>query len=325
MLNFLIKKIIKSNDFSKKKNRDKLINLSGILGLIINLSLFFMKIIIGFFANSISIISDSINNLSDSITSIVTIYGSKISAKPADDDHPYGHGRSEYISTMIIGVIVFIIGFELFINSFSNILNPNDINSNVFTITILILSILLKIYMFSYNRKIYKISNSILNKSVSQDALNDVMATSLVLISIVLSYFSNINIDGYVGLIISIIIIKTSIEIFIEIADILMGKQIDENIISKLKKIVLDGKYIKGIHKIEIHEYGQGRLFGSCHVDAPANIDVFSMHSIVNDIEKKVKENLNIDITIHVDPNYLLEKDMFIKIDDIRKLDNIDK
>lgn len=325
MLNFLVNKFLNNKDFSRKANRDKLIKITGFLGLLINTFLFALKLVMGSISGSISIVSDSINNLSDSMTSIVTIYGAKLSAKPADDDHPYGHGRGEYLATMIVGIIIIIIGSQLFLNSIEEIFNPGDINSNVWTLVILVISILLKLYMYSYNHKVYSLTDSLLNKTVARDSLNDVITTTMVLISIILQKYQGLNIDGYVGIIIAIMIIKSGIDILKEIGTILLGKKIDKDIEEKLEKIVLEGKYIKGVHKIDLHEYGKDQIFGSCHADVPANIDVFSMHSIVDSVENRVKEELGIDLNIHIDPNYLLEVDKFNKIKDLSLLDDIDK
>lgn len=325
MLNFLVNKFIKNKDFSKKSNRDKLIKITGLLGLLINIFLFALKLIIGTLSGSISIISDSINNLSDSMTSIVTIYGAKLSAKPADDDHPYGHGRSEYLATMIVGMIIIIIGFQLLLTSVKDIFNPSVINSNIWTMIILIVSILLKFYMYTYNKKVHSLTDSLLNKTVATDSLNDVITTTMVFVSILLQKFQGLNIDGYVGLIISIIIIKSGIEIFAEISAILLGKKIDKSVEEKLIKIVFDGEYIKGVHKVELHEYGKDQIYGSCHADVPANIDVYTIHSEIDKVENRVREELGIELNIHIDPNYLLDEDKFVKIEDVSLLDEIDK
>src|SRR5574344_641203 len=325
MLNLLIDKLIGSRDFSKKRNRDNLIKISGYLSLAINIVLFLMKISIGLLASSIAIISDAINNLTDSLSSVVTILGAKFAAKPADRDHPYGHRRSEYIASMIIGLFVFLVGFELFVNSVKNIINPKAINTNIFTIIILIISIGLKFYMYLFNNKVYKLSDSLLNKSVAKDSINDVLATSIVLISSLLTPLLKINLDGIVGLLISLIIIKSGVEIFVEIGNVLLGKKVDDNLIEKIEELILSKKYVRGVHKIDIHEYGKGRMFGSCHMEVPANIDVYSMHAIVDEVENEIREKLGIDMNIHVDPSYLLEKDKFKKIEDESVLDNIDK
>lgn len=325
MLKFLINKTIKSNDFENMKNRTKLIRLTGLMGLVINLILFGMKLAIGLISGSIAIISDSVNNLSDSMTSLVTIYGAYVSGKPADKEHPFGHGRFEYIASMLVGLFILVIGFELLKNSISSIFQPQALNTSYITIIILVISISLKFYMYLYNKKVHHMTESLLNSTVARDSLNDVIATSLVLVSVILFRLFDVNIDGYVGIAISLLVLKSGIEIFIEIADLLMGKEISQEQLDQMKEIILQGKYIKGVHQIEIHEYGKGSLYGSCHVEAPANIDAYSMHKIVNEVENRVYREMGIQLSIHIDPDYLLEEDHFVKIDDESVLKKIDK
>lgn len=314
MLNFLIDKYIKSRNFNNSKNRSKLIILTGIMGFSINIFIFSLKIIIGFLSNSVAIISDAINNLSDSMTSLVTIVGTKISSKPADKEHPYGHGRIEYLASLIVGVFIIVVGFELLKTSIGSIIIPKDLIISKYMTIILVISILLKFYMYYYNKKAYLLSGSMLNKTISIDSLNDVMATSLVIGSIIINKIFDINIDGYVGLIISVIVLKSGIEIFIEIGDKLMGREIPEKTIEKMISIIMEGKYIRGVHQIEIHEYGRRKLHGSCHVEIPANIDTYTMHKILHQVEMKVYREMEIRLSIHADPNYLLENDEFNKV-----------
>lgn len=324
MLKYFIDRFIGQENLKVKENRDKIISITGVMGLCINLLLFTMKIIIGLASGSIAIVSDSINNLSDSMTSIVTIYGSRIASKPADKEHPYGHGRSEYIASMILGLFICVVGFQLFTNSIKAILNPSELTSNIWTLIILLISIGLKFYMYIYNKEAFRLSESPLNKTIAKDSINDVIATSLVLASIVIYRLSSINIDGVVGLILSIIILKSGVEVFLEIGNILLGKEINPKTIERMKEIILEGQYITGVHQIEIHEYGRRKLYGSCHAEVPANIDVYSMHKIVNEVEKRVYEEMDIRLTIHVDPNYLLEQDKYLDNLDEELLKDID-
>ncbi|MGY3776443.1 cation diffusion facilitator family transporter [Helcococcus sueciensis] len=324
MLNFLIDKFIKSRNFNDVKNREKLVVLTGVMGLSINLLIFLLKIIIGFMSNSVAIISDAINNLSDSMSSLVTIVGTKIAAKPADKEHPYGHGRTEYIASLIVGIFIILVGFELLKTSIKNIFNPKVLEISIYMAVILVISILLKLYMYFYNVKAYKMSGSTLNKMVSVDSMNDVLATSLVLISVIVGKNFNINIDPYVGIVISIVVLKSGIEIFLEIGNKLMGKEIPQETIEAMTEIILEGKYIKGVHQIEIHEYGRRKLYGSCHVEVPANIDTYTMHKILHQVEMKVYKEMEITLSIHADPNYLLEKDEFNKVDAKYLIEDVD-
>lgn len=324
MFNYFLKKIVKSNNFEKKNNRDAAIKLSGIFGLIINIFLFSTKMIVGLMINSISIMGDSVNNLSDSLNSIVTIVGAYLSNKPADDEHPYGHGRTEYIVTMIVGVFIIVTGVQIFISSVSSIFNPREMGYSTYSVIILVVSILLKFYMFLMNRKVGKLCKSELNFGLAKDSLNDVIATTFVLISLLIYRIYKINIDGFVGLVIAFLVVKTGFDMFLSMGNVLLGVQIDKEKHKKLKQIILEGKYITGVHAIEIHEYGKGQYFGSCHVDAPANIDVYSMHSIIHDLEIRVYEETGIKISMHIDPKYLLESDKYKKIEDEKILEEID-
>lgn len=311
MLNFLIDKIIKSRDFEDSKNRNSLISLSGYMGLGFNILLFLVKIIIGLFINSISVISDAVNNLTDSLASIITILGSYFSAKPADEGHPYGHGRSEYIASLLVGISIIIVGLTIAKSSIENIVNPQAISFNLPMLLILIISIGIKVYMYIYNMKIYKKIDSALNKSQALDSRNDVLMSSMVVISVILHAYFNINIEGPVGFVISIIILLSGIEIIKEMGDVLLGKEIDPELINKLRDILMQGEYIQGVHDIELHEYGKNQLFGTAHVEVPVNIDVYTMHEIVDKLEKKAREELQIDLSIHMDPSYCLDKDVY--------------
>ncbi len=324
MFNFFIDKYVKSRDFECKQNRDKLIRLTGIIGLFINILLFIMKFVIGLITHSISVVSDSWNNLSDCLTSIITIYGSILSGKPADKDHPYGHGRTEYVATLMVGLFVTVVGLQLLKSSLENIFNPEDIIFKPVTIVILIVSILLKIYMYSYNKKTENMSKSTLNRGVAIDALNDVIATSIVLFSIIFFEFTNINIDGYVGVVISILVIKSGVEIFFDMGTVLLGKKISDKTMDKVIEIILKGKYIVGVHNIQLHEYGRRKVYGSCHVEVPANIDVYSMHKIINEVEMDLYNQMGIIINIHIDPTYILDKPCFYCVEDPKELEDID-
>lgn len=324
MFKFLVKKFIKSDDFSIKENRDNLIKISGIMGLIINIFLFIIKLTIGLFINSISIISDSINNLSDSLTSIVTIIGAIISNKPADENHPYGHGRTEYVVTMFVGVFILVVSIQLLISAVKSIILPDPIKYSKYTIIILVISILLKLYMYFYNKYVGKKAESVLNYGVAKDSINDVFATIFVLISILVYIYTGYNIDGYIGVIISLIVFKTGLDLILETGVILLGAQIPESMRDEMRDIILQGKHIKGVHKIEIHEYGPGKFYGSCHVEVPANIDMFSMHKIINEVELNVYKKLGVELSIHCDPIYLLEEDHFYRVKDIKEFEKID-
>lgn len=313
MFNFLFKKIFDKYGNSTPASREKAIILTGYIGLGINFSLFIMKFIFGFLINSISIIGDSLNNLSDSLTSVITIFGSKISSKPADTDHPYGHGRSEYVATLAVGISVFIVGIQLLKSSIESIIYPREIGFSRIVMLMLLMSIVLKIYMYLYNMKLHKIIVSPLNRATAIDSRNDILATSIVLASSLIYYYFNLNIDGVAGIFLSVMVIRSGVEIFKDMGDVLLGKEVGEETIEKIREIMMEGAFVRGVHAIEIHDYGQGNMFGTAHLEIPINIDAFTIHEVIDVLELKVKKELNIVLSIHLDPVYCLEEDMFIR------------
>lgn len=324
MFDLLVDKTVESRDFNKKKNRDKLIRLTGVMGLFINLLLFIIKIVAGILSGSISIISDSLNNLSDCLTSIVTIFGAHLSAKPADANHPYGHGRSEYLATLLVGLFIVFVGFQLLKSSIDGILDPGKIVSDGITFKILAVSIGLKVYMNYYNKKADKYCDSPLNRGIAADSLNDVIATSMVLLSIIIYKYFGKNIDGYVGLVISGLVIKSGLDMFVEMGKILIGSSVSKEKLVHVEKIILSHEFLRGVHNIEIHEYGKGRFFGSCHVEVPANIDVFSIHRVINKAEEEIYDKTDVEMNIHIDPTFLLEEDHFYRVKDESELEEVD-
>lgn len=311
MLNLLINKFIKNNDFEDTKSRNKLISLTGYMGIFFNLLLFAIKIIIGILINSISVISDAVNNLSDSFASIITVVGSYLSNKPADKDHPYGHGRGEYIASLSVGIFIIIIGLSLLKSSVENIINPSTTSLSVPALIILLISISIKVYMYFYNMKVYRMIDSPLNISQAVDSKNDILMTFVVILSVILSTYFNIQLEGPVGLVVSLLIIKSGIDIFVDMGEILLGKEVDEQTILRIEEILMTGEYIRGVHDVEIHDYGKNKLFGTAHVEVPVNIDLYTMHEIVDSLEKEVKRELFVDLSIHTDPSYCLDQDLF--------------
>lgn len=314
MLSFLIKKFIGSNDFEDPDRRNKLISLTGYLGLFFNIFLFVIKISIGLLINSISVISDAINNLSDSISSIITILGSYIAGKPADKNHPFGHGRGEYLASLIVGLSILFVGESLFKTSIENIITPQELNVSTPALVILIVSIAIKVYMYFYNMRVYNKVQSYLNLSQAIDSRNDVIMSTVVILSVIMTSRYGIQLEGPIGLAVSIIIMKSGYDILKETGVILLGKEIDQETIDRLKEILLSGKYITGVHDIEIHDYGEHKRFGTAHVEVPVNIDVYSMHKIIDKLEQEVKKELFINLSIHMDPIYCLEQDHFAPV-----------
>ncbi len=303
MIKLLIKKLIP--DYQKTHLPDvrkKYGFLAGVLGIAINLILFSAKLFIGLAMHSIAIISDAFNNLTDTSSSLFAIIGAKLATKKPDKEHPFGHGRIEYIVSLIISALIFAVGFELARTSLAKIINPEKIVFNPALGVFLSFSILLKIWMFSYNRYMGKLINSKLLKTAATDSLNDVFATSAVIVSTLISYYLNINADGYIGMVVSLIIIKSGFDTAKEVIDILIGSPPSPELVTMIGDILSNVDGIYGFHDLVVHEYGPGNFIASVHVEVPDHLSVVKIHETIDLTEMKIHEDLGVDIVIHMDP-----------------------
>lgn len=303
MLKFIIQRFIPHyENTANKQVREAYGILAGVLGIICNLILFILKLLLGLFMNSIAVISDAFNNLSDCGSSIIAIIAAKMSNRPPDLEHPFGHGRIEYISSLIVSFIIFMVGIELLKSSFSKILHPEAVIFSWTSLIILVLSVALKIWMFSYNHYIGKVINSGINKATAYDSLNDALATSAVILSTLIGYYFNLAIDGYVGLLISLFILYTGYSIAKETVNILLGASPNIELANQVKDMVSEGMYIVGTHDLKVHDYGPGRTIASIHAEILDTVNIVEAHLIIDDLEKRISEELNINIVIHIDP-----------------------
>lgn len=303
MIKFLIKKFIKNADQTQDcKVRESYGVLSGSLGILCNIFLFILKLTIGLMMNSVAILSDAFNNLSDTGSSIVAVVGAKLSNIDADNEHPFGHGRFEYIASLIISFIIMMVGVELFRESFKKIINPEPIKYNVVLIIILVASILIKIWMYSYNMYISKLISSNVNKAAALDSLNDVIATTAVTLTAVLGSRVSIPLDGIAGVIVSMLIIFTGYSIAKDTVNILLGMSPSEEMTNKIIEIIKENEMIIGAHDLRVHDYGPGRIVGSVHTEILDINDLVKAHSVIDIIEKRIYKELGIDIVIHIDP-----------------------
>ena len=277
--------------------------LSGIVGIIANMILFIIKLFSGLTMNSIAIISDAFNNLSDSISSVITLIGSRLSGKPPDKEHPYGHGRYEYISSLIVAFIIFTMGYQLLLEAFEKIIHPEPIYWNTPVIIILILSILIKIWLFLFNRQIAKKLNSTLIMANARDSLSDVVASTGVIAGTIASKFMALPLDGILGVVISLFILYTGFSIARDSIHFLLGPSPDPHVLEQMKKVIAQHGKITNAHNIQIHDYGPGKKLASFHVVLPATMSVEKAHDIVHELEENIKKELAIDVVIHVDPN----------------------
>ena len=303
MTNFILKTFMK--DYSDNKDsatRKKAGFLSSTVGIVCNIILFVSKFIIGTIANSVAIISDAFNNLTDCLSCIITMFGYNLASKPADKEHPFGHGRMEYFTSLIIAVFIIIVGFEFFKTSLSRILNKEDIDVTYFTIIVLVLSILLKFWMYLFNKKMATIFNNQAMMATSYDSLSDAMTTSITLIGSIISLFTSFPIDGVIGLIVSGLIIKTAISIIKDTLDELLGKPADKETTQQLLDIVMSHQGILGVHDLMIHNYGPNNMIASLHAEVDAKQNVLEAHDTIDNIEKEIFEKMKIMTTIHLDP-----------------------
>lgn len=300
---FLIKTFIK--DFRNTKDRSvrqKYGYLSGFAGIISNIMLFALKLSIGLYLNSIAVMADAFNNLSDVASSVVTIFGFKMSGKPADKEHPFGHGRFEYIAAMVVSFMVLLVGFEFVKSSVNRIINPEALSFDLFTFVLLMASILIKIWLSFFNRNLGKAIGSKVMEATAFDSLSDVIATSVVALSLAASKWVTFPIDGYIGLAVSIFILYNGFNLIKDTLNPLLGDAPDEELVKAIMDKILSYKQIIGIHDLIIHNYGPGRVVASIHAEIPYSMDIMEAHDIIDLAEKEISEELDIHLVIHMDP-----------------------
>ena len=311
MFDFLANRFVK--DYKNIDNPDvrlNLISLSSIMGIVMNIILFLSKIFLGIFTKSTAILNDAFNNLSDSVVSIMSLLGSSFSKKPADEEHPFGHGRVEYVMALLVSIVIVYVGINLFINSAKSFNDPNPNGLNLLSFTILFAGILIKVYIYYLNSRLYKELESDLNLGVMLDARNDIISTTAIILGVFMQRYVNFNLDSAMGVVVAFFVTKPGIDLFNETVGYLLGERIDEEIEKKISEILLSGSYIIGFHHLDIHQYGKGHIAGSCHVEVPGNLTVAELHKEIDRIEKKIRKETGVILTLHADPTYnILDKE----------------
>lgn len=302
MTNLLIKLFIKDKNTENPETRAKYGILSSVTGIIVNILLSAVKLIIGIFANSISIISDALNNVTDAGSSIVTMIGFKVSQKKIDKDHPWGHGRMEYITAFIVDILIVLVGVELFKSSFDKIINPTLPDISTVTIVILVIAVLTKLWLFLFYNKIAKTIDSAAIKGNAYDSISDSISTFVVLLSAIVAKIFGISIDGYASILVSIFILFTGFKALKETIDLLLGMKPDTEFVEKLEEFTKKYEMISGIHDIMVHDYGPGRKIVSFHAEVPANCDICKAHDVIDQMEQDIYDEFNCITTIHMDP-----------------------
>ncbi|MGL4345406.1 MAG: cation diffusion facilitator family transporter [Cellulosilyticaceae bacterium] len=303
MTHLLLKLFVKNyTDVRNPRVRTHYGLLAGIVGIVCNIFLFIAKLTIGLLFNAIAITADAINNLSDAGSSIMTLIGFKIASKPADEDHPFGHARVEYISGLIVAFLILNIGIQLIQSSIQKILHPETTGFSLAMVIVLVLSILMKLWMARFNTKLGDQINSTTLKATAMDSMSDVISTSAVLVSIIITKITGWQLDGFMGLLVAIFIIYSGINIIKETISPLLGEAPTTELVTQVESKILDYDGVLGLHDLMIHNYGPERCFASVHVEVDASEDILKSHDLIDQIERDFLEELGIHLVIHLDP-----------------------
>lgn len=301
MITLLAKIFIKDTE-DKSKLREAYGMLCGIVGVCFNILLFVGKFLAGTFSNSIAITADAFNNLSDAGSSVVTLLGFKLAGAKPDTEHPFGHGRIEYISGLVVAAAILLMGYELIRDSIGKILHPEETEFTVLVAVILIASILVKLYMAYYNRSVGKKLDSTAMKAVATDSLSDMVATTVVLFASVFTHFTGIKIDGYCGLVVGFLVGYAGFDAARETLNPLLGQPPAKEFVEKIDEIVMSHPEVCGMHDLIVHDYGPGRQMISLHAEVPAEGNILELHDVIDNIETELRRELGCEATIHMDP-----------------------
>lgn len=300
---FLVTTFVKNHkNIDDTKVRSSYGLLGGIIGIISNTILFIIKILVGIISNSISVTADAFNNLSDVVSSIITLVGFKLASKPADKEHPFGHGRIEYISALIVSFMVILVGFEFIKTSYNRIINPVQVNFKVIPFILIVLSIFTKVWLSKFNKYIGDSINSSALQASSFDALSDVITSSCVALSLILSKWISLPLDGYIGILVSLFIMHSGYTLIKETLNPLLGEAADPKLVKNIMEQTLSYPYINGAHDLIVHNYGPGRCLASIHAEVPDNISIVDIHEVIDRAEKEISQKLNLELVIHMDP-----------------------
>ena len=302
-MNFLVRRFIKNYQDTKDANvRTSVGKLSGIVGILNNLFLFVIKFVIGTIVHSVSIQADGVNNLTDAGSNIISILSFHFANKPADKDHPFGHERTETIASLFVGILILVLGFETAKESISKVIHPGSIDFRVASVIILLVSIIVKFWMYTYNKKLSKTYDSSLLEASALDSISDVCGTMAVLVSTLLSPVLHFNLDGYMGIVVSGIILYGAYGLLRDMINSLIGEAPDPELVHNIVDRIMAHPAILGVHDMMLHNYGPNKIFASAHVEVDSSKDIFETHDHIDNIEREVKENMNIDLVLHMDP-----------------------
>lgn len=310
MVTLLAKIFIKEKE-DKVKIRQSYGVLCGVVGILLNIVLFVGKFLAGFISNSIAITADAFNNLSDAGSSFMTLIGFKLAGVKPDSEHPFGHGRMEYVSGLIVAAAILLMAYELIRDSIGKILHPEKTEFSILVLIILLVSIMVKLYMAYYNRKIGKQIDSAAMKATAMDSLSDTCATAVVLLATLVGHYTDFYIDGWCGILVGLFILYAGINAAKETLNPLLGQPPDDTFVEEIYQIVMAHEEICGIHDLIVHDYGPGRQMISLHAEVPSDGDILETHDAIDNVENELRTKLGCDATIHMDP--IITKDAHIR------------
>lgn len=299
----LIKTFIRNNENIENESvRNKYGYVAGVVGILANFLLFVVKLSVGLLSSSIAVMADAFNNLSDMASSVITIVGFKLSSMPPDKEHPFGHGRLEYISALIVAFMVMLVGFQFTKSSIQRILNPVPIKFEMIPFILLLISIGVKVWLSRFNKFVGNTIDSSALKAASLDALGDVFTSSCVVLSFLAAKFTTLPVDGYIGVVVSLAILYAGYSLIKETISPLLGEAPDPELVNSINEMVLAYPNVTGVHDLIIHNYGVGKTMASIHAEIPSDINIMTIHDIIDTAEREISEKLKIYLVIHMDP-----------------------
>lgn len=303
MTMWLLKTFVKdAEDTKDPRTRSRIGSFAGIVGIVCNTLLCAAKMLIGVLAGSVSIVADAVNNLADAASNIISLFGFKLANKPADADHPFGHGRFEYLSGLVVSVLILVIGVELLKGSIDKIIHPAPVDFSWALVIVLVLSIAVKLWMMAFNGKLGKLIDSTTLIATAADSRNDCVSTGAVLIAALISHFVGFELDAYMGTAVALFILYSGIGLVKETIDPLLGGVPEPELVKMIEQKTMSYDGILGIHDMMIHDYGPGRQFASLHAEVAAEVPVLESHDIIDQIEADFRKNDGLEVTIHLDP-----------------------
>lgn len=321
MTDFLVRHLVRDHEnVQDPAVRERYGVLSGGVGIFLNLLLSLGKFLAGVLTGSIAVTADAFNNLSDAGSSVVTLVGFKLAGQKADDGHPFGHGRIEYLAGLLVSLLILMVGVELGKTSIAKIIHPEEVTFSLVTVVILICSILVKLWMCLFNRKLGKRINSAAMEATATDSLSDVVATSAVLAGTLIGHFAQVSIDGWIGVVVAIFILRAGWEAVKDTLNPLLGTAPEPELVNAIQQLVLSHEQVVGMHDLVIHDYGPGRRMCSFHAEVPEDEDIMAAHDAIDHIEREIQEKFGIETTAHMDPIAIGDSEVTRLRDQVRDL-----